>query len=1831
MAEYLLAEILSSQQADGSIRRSHIQHSGNQTAFALWSLSYVPERARTFQVRARGLDYMWTVRQTSTGTLYWTHDHPSGWLSNWDSMSALIALSANRFLADAAQRDQLSAAEQEVVQRFDAAMPAMAEFFLQRNIATENDNLLLAFRMLGLAEALPHIDDAALQVRVRTAIDAVDARLRSRQAPDGGWLRTGVGQRGDSLVTAWVGFALDAKQPSIDDPVVRAAIENLLINQREDGTWVTTTGLFSTHFATTSLVMAYLPVALDFLGEGIQLPPEPAAELSVGHLALFESADRATLSADVRNRGLADYRQPIEVRFYQGPQPSPVLLGSRILASLAQGASERVRLELESTSLTSDVRVELHFQSSQRECIEDNQYSEARLIVVAASDPFGLGGQQRYLLNLDNVNQPPAITSTPVNLLTLGFPYDHQVVVDDPDLGDGHRFELLRAPSGLSLDAFNGRFRYNEIELSVGQHPVELRVTDLAGARASQTFTLTVGRDYQLPRLTSTPPKRAIQGQEYRYQASVSADPRAELRFEVLTGPPGLVVSASTGVITWDVPVGFAGQQRQVVLAVIDQFENYDLQTYILLGDLPNVAPVVTGTPPAVTQIGVGFSFDFNLTDPNVLESHTWRGLALPGGTTINASTGLVQWPAASVSAASPGAEISAYNAQCRVADPQAASLSLVPLQTAAFATRIAQPLVGPLVDRNRDSRLDHRDGVAVVAISQRDTEVTTARIHAFDYETLTRRWSYNARVPDWYVAPAMGDLKGDDQVSILFVDTQARLVALDGEGSLRWASEVPVGAGSLRHLSISLADLDGDRQAEILVGPSVFNADGRLLWQFPAFSSSQSTPLAIDLDGDGRMEVLHRHQARSHSGQLLWTTPSGSTAQYSLFAPITLADGRLGLVVSEQTNAGARLSLLRADGSQVWRRDGAEAGPAATPLVADFNGDGAPEIFLPSNGALYGADGVRRWSAAGTAWTQRAFRAAVAGDVDGDGALEILGFNDAGLVVLSGATGALLSNDSNWTDNTSYHMVPGVLDVRGDGDVRLLVAGADGLRSYRPLSGRWRTQAQVLHQQAWAADRVTPQLSIPPAQAGRVHAPIQLLAPPEVIGDAGLRSDLHLLAPSAVPQGSSLQLRSTITNRGTLASRAFAVEFRRGSPGAPGALLGRVEHGPLAPGATVALMLNDISLDVLGREEFYAELVTDPAEQECETRNNRASARVFEIAVVDYGGLEGQRAWAVGVLEARDTPRFTTTAPTAGVAGEIYRYRAQAASNHPGDNLSYALSIAPAGARIDPVSGQIEWRPGWTQTGSFRFTITVRSLTGRAGMQTWNVLVGPATAPNTAPVITSSPALRASVGESWSYLIAAEDAEGHALSYALVSGPSGMSLDTATGHASWTPSAAGSASVEMRVTDERGASTTQSFQIQVTSTPNRAPIFDSAPQGIAYVGEEWRYAVQVSDPDGDPVHLGLNAAPVALQFDAAGRLLRYTPAAADIGTQFIELEASDGRGGSSLQRIQLPVVQPVPGNQPPSLTGSPAATATVGVIYSYQPLASDPDGDTLRYSLRTAPVGAVIDPMSGLLSWTPQAAQLGARSFVLRVDDGRGGSATQSFSVDVQPSNNAAPVITSLPGTQAKAGRAYRYAVMASDADGDALSYSLLESPAEMQIGSDGRITWTPVAAGSAPVRVRVSDGRGGVAEQAFVVNVLAADVPLQASLTLTPTTVNLGGRVQVQVSDTGAAAPVSRSLTVDGVPLTLDAQGRGEYMASTPGQKSFVGSVTDSFETVPVSGTILVRTEGDTTAPVVLIQTPAADSTVTGPVSVTATITEENLASWRLILAEGGVLKSV
>jgi len=85
--------------------------------------------------------------------------------------------------------------------------------------------------------------------------------------------------------------------------------------------------------------------------------------------------------------------------------------------------------------------------------------------------------------------------------------------------------------------------------------------------------------------------------------------------------------------------------------------------------------------------------------------------------------------------------------------------------------------------------------------------------------------------------------------------------------------------------------------------------------------------------------------------------------------------------------------------------------------------------------------------------------------------------------------------------------------------------------------------------------------------------------------------------------------------------------------------------------------------------------------------------------------------------------------------------------------------------------------------------------------------------------------------------------------------------------------------------------------------------------------------------------------------------------------------------------------------NLPPIIESEPITTAKVGNLYSYEVEATDPDNDTLTYSLLDYPSGMSINSNTGVISWTPTSA--GNFEVTIEVSDGRE-TDTQTFTITV-------------------------------------------------------------------------------------------------------------------------------------------------------------------------------------------------------------------------------------
>jgi hypothetical protein len=108
----------------------------------------------------------------------------------------------------------------------------------------------------------------------------------------------------------------------------------------------------------------------------------------------------------------------------------------------------------------------------------------------------------------------------------------------------------------------------------------------------------------------------------------------------------------------------------------------------------------------------------------------------------------------------------------------------------------------------------------------------------------------------------------------------------------------------------------------------------------------------------------------------------------------------------------------------------------------------------------------------------------------------------------------------------------------------------------------------------------------------------------------------------------------------------------------------------------------------------------------------------------------------------------------------------------------------------------------------------------------------------------------------------------------------------------------------------------------------------------------------------------------------------------------------SDGSLSASLAPFTITVQG---ANRSPTISGTPTTSVTVGQSYSFQPTASDPDGDALSYSIANKPDWAAFNGSTGRLSGSPTSGDVGTYSGItITVSDGTASSALPAFSITV-------------------------------------------------------------------------------------------------------------------------------------------------------------------------------------------------------------------------------------
>jgi len=421
-----------------------------------------------------------------------------------------------------------------------------------------------------------------------------------------------------------------------------------------------------------------------------------------------------------------------------------------------------------------------------------------------------------------------------------------------------------------------------------------------------------------------------------------------------------------------------------------------------------------------------------------------------------------------------------------------------------------------------------------------------------------------------------------------------------------------------------------------------------------------------------------------------------------------------------------------------------------------------------------------------------------------------------------------------------------------------------------------------------------------------------------------------------------------------------------------------------------------------------------------------------------------------------------------------------------------------------------ITWTPTLADTGTYLIGTKVFTIS-REGRHYFPLRVKPF---NEIPVVAGAPDTLAFEDSLYAYAIQASDPNADTLSYALVTGPEGMSVDAQTGLVQWTPSQddVGSVQVEIRIDDGKGGSTLHPFTLTVANT-NDVPVITSAPDSTAVEDSLYTYALVATDADlADTLSYAVVAGPDSMLVDSLG-LVRWTPTQSDVGAQQITLQVQDQSGGAADQNFTLTVVQV---DDTPRIASQPDTVAFEDSLYRYVVLAADEEDSVLTYSLETGPEGMQIDT-TGVLEWTPAAADTGLQAVAVQVADLAGQIAAQGFDLRVLAVNDPPQITARSPAdalVQTAPGEPSTFSVEVSDEEGDSLAFSWRVNDSLQAGASSSSLVHTPSLTQIDTLIVQVADGVDTTAFSWFV------DARLIPRIAVAVDTVKFGS---VAIGDTG------------------------------------------------------------------------------------------------------------
>ncbi|MEH6346034.1 MAG: putative Ig domain-containing protein [Bermanella sp.] len=245
-----------------------------------------------------------------------------------------------------------------------------------------------------------------------------------------------------------------------------------------------------------------------------------------------------------------------------------------------------------------------------------------------------------FLINVNNINRKPKITTNPVLIGLENQQYFYNFSAHDED-EDILTYKLLSAPEGMKIEGNNGYVSWTPNFNKAGNYEVALAVSD-GFNEVSQIFNLDILNSNRAPKIISKPVLKIAERQAYQYTLKSRDADHEVMEYTLLSAPEGMLLDKVSKQIIWRPDWHQAGL-HQVTVQVQDPHDGRDIQTFNLNVLNKNRAPQLSIVRQTEVFENQDFHYQIDARDADD-DRLKYKMISAPKGMKFDSYTHTLSW-----------------------------------------------------------------------------------------------------------------------------------------------------------------------------------------------------------------------------------------------------------------------------------------------------------------------------------------------------------------------------------------------------------------------------------------------------------------------------------------------------------------------------------------------------------------------------------------------------------------------------------------------------------------------------------------------------------------------------------------------------------------------------------------------------------------------------------------------------------------------------------------------------------------------------------------------------------------------------------------------------------------------------------------------------------------------------------------------------------------------------------------------------------------------------------------------------------------------------------